>query len=180
MSIPLKIPINSQPSITGNIFSAAFNVPTLNRYDFTNTAANQNVNVLQLEKWAVYVIERINFAANIPQGEYLEAIDTAGGLPDFQLSTTASNQQIFPNRQPLINYVDNLEVIQVFRTQQDNDFLRVSFRGLFAQTAALVGVGTLYAFLQMNIYKIQDVEWIQKFYGQKTGMIEDYHLKGNY
>jgi len=178
MAINLKIPIQAQPIITGNIFTAAFNVPTVNRYDFTNIAANQNVNVLELDRWSVYIIERYNFSTNASQPDYLEAIDTTQGLPNFQLTTTASDQQIFPQQQPLINYVDNLEVIQAFSTQQDNDFLRVSFRGAFSQVVGMITIPTMFAFLQMNIYKINEVDWIKKYYDMKEGQVDNVYLKG--
>jgi hypothetical protein len=178
MGIALTIPISAQPIITGNIFQATFNNPTANRYDFTNTAANQNVVVLPLERWAVYVIERVNFSANIDESVYLEAIDTNGGLPSFQCLTTVAGQQIFPNRQPVINYVDNLEVIQPFWTQQDNDNLLVTFRGLFTQPGAIAGLTTMYTYLQMNIYKIQETQWIKNFFDKKEKLGQNLNMLG--
>lgn len=179
MGINLTVPISAQVHQTANIFQANFNVPTLNRYDFTNTAGNANQVVLALDRWSVYIIERINFSGNITEGNYGEAIDQNAGLPTFQLRTVVANQQIFPNWQPVINYVDNLETQQVFWSQQDNDSLLCTYRGLFAQTAAMAGLVTMYTYLQFQIFKISETDWVRRFMDYKTELGTGLNVRGH-
>jgi hypothetical protein len=87
MSINYQIPTQSRYIPTSTVFSAVFNAITPARYDFTNTAGNQNVNVLLLQPGTVYLIERMNAGGNLSEEQFLESIDT---FPELTIKRSVS------------------------------------------------------------------------------------------
>lgn len=168
MSIPITLPVNARPTITSNIFSAVFNVPTLNRYDFTNVAGNQRQTVLRMNQNCVYVIERACFSLDIPEGEFQSAIDSTVSVPVIKFETLKTRQMIFARKQPFINYVDNLELYKFVTCDQKDDEILVSFEAVFTQTPAMIGILNLKAFLQLNIYEVQSTDWVTQFVKPKS------------
>lgn len=177
MSIPLTIPVTARPFLTANTFTATFNAPTLGRYDF-NVAANQNNIVIPIRHTSVYVLERINFSASVPEGVYQEAIDPTNLLPNLQLLTTVQQVQIFPEKQPFINYVDNLSLLLFFHTTQDNDNLLATFTGQFTQPAFMVGMVTMDVYIQFNIYEINDTDWVARYHDRKLDLGRNLKFRG--
>ena len=180
MSLPVKLPIRARPTITANIFTATWNNPTLNRYDFSNVAGNQNQIVLTMTGSSVYIIERVCFSMTIPEGVFQESIDSAVSVPQIKFFTRKTNQQIFARPQPFINYVDNLELLKFINSDQTNDDLLISFECLLNQVPATVGIVTIKAFLQFNIYEVQNTDWVNRYYDNPDQTIRDLRLKGPY
>lgn len=178
MSLPIKLPVTARPTLTSNIFTATWNVPTLNRYDFTAVAGNANQLVLQMTSSSIYIIERCNFSMSIPEGVFQESIDSAVSVPQMIFTTQKTGQQIFPKPQPFINYVDNLELLLFVPSNQSQDEIRVSFESVLNQVAATVGIVTIKAFLQLNIYEVQNTDWISRFYNNPESIIGDLKLSG--
>jgi hypothetical protein len=178
MSLPIKLPVSARPTLTSNIFTADFNVPTLNKYDFTNVAANQNQTVLTLTGASVYIIERCCFSMTIPEGVFQESIDSAISVPRIEFTTQKTQQQLFARKQPFINYVDNLELLLFIPSDQAGDIIRASFECVLNQVAATVGIKTIKAFLQLNIYEVQNTDWIRRFFYNPSQIIGDLQLRG--
>lgn len=177
MSIPITIPVTARPTITASIFSGPFNTTTANRYDFTAAATNPQT-VLTMVANTIYLIERACFSLDIPEGHFQRAIDSNISVPRIYFRTTKTNQLIFPRPQPFINYVDNLELMKFVPCDQKDDQLQVSFEAIFFQTPALVGIPTLNAFLQLNIYEIQATDWTKQWNGPKDFQGRDLALRG--
>jgi hypothetical protein len=178
MSLPIKLPISARPTITANIFTATWNNPTLNRYDFTNVAGNQNQIVLTMTGSSIYVIERVCFSMSIPEGVFQESIDSAINVPWLIFKTQKTNAMIFDRPQPFINYLDNLEMLLFIPGNQSQDTIIVSFEAVLNQVAATVGINTIKAFLQLNIYEVQNTDWIRRFYHNWENTIGDLGLRG--
>lgn len=166
MSIIKTIPPSSKYIQVDAIFTATFNVPTLNTYDFS-IAANENIVLLEpLTPTSIYIIDRYSFSAQTPEGTFLEAINT---IPTAQLKKRIDNLQIFQKPIPCINYIDNAESIGYFfsklgaKEQAARDALTITFRGLLNQPASLAGVNTIRALLSFSIYEIIDRNWTQLF-----------------
>lgn len=163
MSLPISIPVTARPTLTGNRFTATWNVPTVARYDFTNVVANQNQTVAVMTGSSVYIIERVCFGMTIPEGVFQESIDDTISLPQIIFKTLKSGVQIIDRPLPFVNYLDNLEILIYVPSNQQNDEIQVSFECMLIQVPATVGIVTIKAFLQLNIYEVQCTEWINRF-----------------
>jgi len=174
MSIPIAIPVSSQVIQTKTIFTATFNAPTNNRYDF-GIAANKNVEILELKASSHYIIERTNFSMDISEGEFQQSIDVS---PAISIKREVPNQLIFNSPFEYVNFVDNLEMYAFFNTNQDGDLLQGSATGILKQIPATVGVLTIRILLQFNIYKIDNQRWIAHFDSAKGNLGAGLALRG--
>ncbi len=179
MSLPIKLPVTARPTLTANIFTGTFNVPTVNRYNFTDVAGNQQQTVLTMTGQSVYIIERASFSMTTPEGVFQEAIDSTISVPVMKFETLKTQQLIFARKQPFINYVDNLELLLFVPSNQEDDEILVSFEAIFSQPAALVGTAVLKAFLQLNIYEVQNSSWVARFMTQNFNTGKDLSMRGN-
>lgn len=173
--ITITIPVDSRGQFTGNIFSAAFNTSTPNRYEFDGA---QKSTVLNMFPNKVYVFDKIFFSANMPEGVYQEAIDDSNGLPQLILTSEATQQGVLVAPYNFINYVDNQDNILFFESTQTQNNLEASFSGLFSQPAPIVGLGTMKIFLQMTIFEVGSIKWVNEFGESSPKQGEDIPLRG--
>lgn len=155
MSITITIPTDSQPIITDDTFTATFNVPTVGKYDF-GIAANTNQFSLKLSNQYVYLWERVNFSLDIPEDHFKSAINVA---PQLIVTRKQGGMPVFRKPFKFINYVDNLEILFLDTTLQQDDEYLFTFSGILNQTPDLVGIGAITALLQFNIYEIVSTKW---------------------
>lgn len=148
------------------IFTATFNAPTPNLYDFA-IPANDNVLMMEpLTPTSIYIIDRYSFSSTIAEGTFLESINT---VPTAQLKKRIDGIQIYQRPIPCINYVDNAECIGFFysklgaKEQILRDALTVTFRGLLNQVPATAGLLTIKALLSLSIYEIIDRNYTEQF-----------------
>lgn len=175
MSLHNTIPIRARPIQTATVFTATFNVPTVNRYDF-NIAGNTNIRIFPIQERSIYYLDRINFSLDVPEADFKNAIDV---IPTLSLKSEKTEVQIFPTAIPFINYVDNLEFQLYWEGEQNKDFLLGTFRGVLKQPPALFGRLELKAQVQLNIYEIRD-DWFKKYFKNPKGMEqgEDLAMRG--
>lgn len=178
MSIVLTIPVSSQCFLTANIFSAAWNVITPGRYDFTQTPGNQNQTILAIQPRSIYFIDRVSFSANCPENLFQDAIDPTLSLPQIQLRKTRDGQQTYPRKQPFIKFFEGLELNQFFESRQADDILTGSMEAVMTQPAGLIGKDPLQFYVQFTIYQISDQSWLQNFYSLKTDLGEGLQVRG--
>lgn len=178
MALPIKLPVSARPIPTSNIFTSTWNVPTINRYDFTNVVGNQEQTVLQMTGNSIYIIERVCFSMSIPEGVFQESIDSAVSVPQLTFKTRKTERQIFDRPLPFINYVDNLELLKYVPGDQSGDELLVTFECVLNGVPATVSIVTIKAFLQLNIYEVQNTDWIRRFYHSQQQPIGDMSLRG--
>ena len=150
MSIIYKIPQQSRFISTSTVFVSTFNVPTPGRYDF-NVAANQNVNVIELQKNVVYLIERLSFGGNISEIEFLSSIVD---FPLLSIKRSVSSEIVYQRPLPIVNYADGIETAAWIHSDKQNDFLTFSLSGLLLQTPAMVGLVNVKIQVTASIYAI--------------------------
>lgn len=165
MSLILQLPPGSQFYQPMVRFTATFNNPLIGGYDW-NVAGNTDVTFQFIRKNALYLFERYSFSANIAEGTFLDNVLT---VPTLQVRVPSeTNRMIYPNPIPLVNYIDGLETLIYAYSDQDQN-LTGTFRGQLNQGAALVGVPTVIAQVQFNIYEIKNKDWIENFLGKTKG-----------
>jgi len=174
MSLINNIPTSSIPIQTSTSFTAEFNNPTLNKYDF-NVSANENVFILTLRKNTVYYIDRINFSLDVDETDFKQSIDNANPIT-FTLKSLKTNKPIFPQPLPFINYVDNLEVQEYYKSGQSNDQFVGTLNGELFQSSGLVGDVFVSALIQLNIYQVTDQNWLNH-YNDPRGRSQGSELK---
>lgn len=152
MSVTFQIPTQSRLIPTSTSFSAAFGVPTPGVYDFTNTAANQNVSVLALLPNTVYFIDRISVGGNITEQQFLESINT---FPELFLKRKIGNKNIYKLPIPITNFVDMGELSNFFYTDKTGDELVMTFEGILNQLPSMIGISPARIQISLNIWAIE-------------------------
>ncbi len=150
MAITYQIPQQSRYISTSTIFTAQFNVPTPGQYDF-NVAANQNINVQELEPNVVYLIERVSIGGTLSEGEYLSSIVT---FPYLTIKRSISNQIVYKKPFPIVNYADGIETAAFIHSDKGGDFLTLSFIGSLLQLPSMVGLAEVKIQASLSIYAI--------------------------
>lgn len=162
MSLILQLPPGTQFYQPVVRFTANFNAPLLGGYDW-NLPANTDVAFQFMRKNHLYLIERYSFSATAAEGDFLDAVITVPTLAVRIPSET--NRLIYPNPIPLINYIDGLETLIYAYCDQDQS-LTGTFRGQVNQSAPFVGMPSITAQVQFNIYEVKNKDWIDHFLGR--------------
>ena len=162
MSILAKIPRDSRVRYPVQRFQAAF---ALGVYDFSIVAGNQNqVLINPMQQNTVYLIERINFYASVPEGAWLEAQPALANFPSFRLSFLNSpSDSIYPEPIRCVNYVDNSEQLIWYYSTREAEQLLISFGGQVNQPASMVGIPTVFSQVNFTMYQIQNQDWVKAF-----------------
>lgn len=184
MSVQITIPYNqSFPQLTNNVFSATFNATTPGAYDW-GIPANAEIPIqangedLIIDPHSVYIIERLNFSVNVPEEDFND-VQIPGESLNIQLFYESSKQPVFLNTQPLINYVDNLELFQPLKSAQEEDKLLATVTGQLGQNFNLAGKLQADVFIQFIIYRVQSTDWVRKYIDQKLGLGDNMLLAGS-
>lgn len=163
MSINWNIPRSSLFYSTRNIFTATFNNPVLGKYSF-NVSGNENVQILELKKNSVYLIERMSAGGNIPEETYFSAQEVN---PELILKRSISRERIYPRPIPILNYVDGAEIVAWVISNKKTDFLTATFTGLLRQTALLNGETSISISINLSIYEISNTQFYSRFSGRE-------------
>jgi hypothetical protein len=164
MSLVIQIPPYTQFLQPVRRFTATFNNPTLNKYDF-EIAGNTDQPFLPVKKQHLYLFDKISFSGSMDEGVFLKAVDTAAGVPSTKISIripSQLNKLIYRDKIPIINYIDNSDV-QFYAYAEQDDTLTVSMEGVLSQVAELAGELTIYLQLTCNVYEIRNIDWIDNF-----------------
>ncbi len=167
MSIVIQIPPGSIFLQPVKRFQALFNNPTVNKYDF-GTPANTDIDFQDTKKQHLYLFDKFSFSASMDEGLFLENVDTVNGEPSTKLSIKVPTQHdrlIYNNKIPIINYIDNSDVIFFAYTDQI-DTLTISMEGTLEQSVELVGKPSVFAQVTCNCYEIRNKKWIEHFLGR--------------
>ena len=160
MSITVKIPDNSRVRYPVAKFDGNFSV---GQYDFNN-ATNENVPILEMNKESIYLLERINFSAELDEGIWLKSQDVLDNYPNFRLDFEKSlSSSIYPEPVRCLNYLDNAEQLLYFQSRKAGDRLRITFRGIINQVPETVGLVSVSTQVSFTIYQIDDKNWINWF-----------------
>lgn len=165
MSLILQLPPFSQFYQPLVRFTATFNAPLAGGYDW-NIAGNTSVPFQLIRKNQLYLIERYSFSATIPEGDFLGAVLT---VPTLSVRIPReTDRQIYPTPIPLVNYIDGLETL-IYAYSNEDQQLQATFRGQLSQTPPLVGIPTITAQVQFNIYEVKNKDWIENFFARTQG-----------
>ena len=175
MAIQYEVPKNARFVSTTNIFTATFNVPTPGFYDFGITANNQII-LTPLLTNTVYLLGRISVGADIPEGDFLDAISS---IPKLTLRKGIANEIVYQQPVPIVTYVNDQEMIAWIDNKKANNSLKLEVTGTLIQTAALVGKATVKINVNYLIYAIENTVFYSKYLGEDSDYIGD-KLTGAY
>lgn len=160
MSIAVKIPDNARVRYPVSKFTGSL---VLGKYDFS-VPANENIVLLEMNKESIYLLERINFSAQLNEGVWLKSQDTIANYPNFRLDFEKSlSASIYPEPVRCLNYLDNAEQLLYFQSRKAGDKLRITFTGKVNQVAETVGDAEISTQVSFTIYQIDDKNWINWF-----------------
>lgn len=165
MAINARIPSDARVRYPVARFRGLFNA---GQYNF-NDPINENVNILEVNRQSIYLIERINFSATIDEGIWLSSQRGVEDYPNFRLDFEKSlSQSIYPEPVRALNYLDNAEQLIYFNSAKDGDILRLTFRGIIDQVAETVGLESIFAQVSFTLYQIDNVIWKNWFMRAKS------------
>jgi hypothetical protein len=153
MATNFQIPDKSTLIPTTTIFSAQFNVPTVGRYDFTLTPANQNVFCMDMRPDVIYFIDSYSVGANITEEQFLESITV---FPQLQITKRFDSQNLYRAPLQIVNFTDHGELSNFFHSDILDDQLLLSFTGELRQLASMVGISPVRIQVSMNIFEIEE------------------------
>lgn len=163
MSINWTIPRSSQFIPTKNIFTANFNNPIIGKYSF-DVPANKNIELIEMKKNSVYLIERLSVGGNIGEEDYFSALEIP---PELILKKSISGERVYPRPIPVLNYCDGAEVVAWVLSAKMKDVLTCTLSGLLRQTAALNGVIAINLSVSFSIYEITNTKFYARFSGRE-------------
>lgn len=117
-----------------------------------------------LEPSHIYLIERVNFFANVAESDWLSSMITAADFPRIALQFDRIGPgSIYAEPFRAVNYVDNAETLIYFRCQQKGDRLCATMFGQVQQVPGMVGMLNLISQINFTVYEITDTAWAQTF-----------------
>lgn len=169
MPLPYRIPARSEFIPTGNVFTADFNNPTIGKYDFNN-ATNTNQFIIDLEIGSLYLLDRMSVSGTISEALFTDSINVN---PTLTLKKAITKERLHPKPIPIINYVDNQDLIIWAHSDKANESLVADFRGLLDQIPATVGVTSIDITISFSIYKITQPSYITAWKGDVSNLMGD-------
>lgn len=163
MSIISRIPDNSRVRYPVVRF-VSDNLDGLGQYNWEN-AGNTLANLMEeLSASNVYLVERVNFYANVAEADWLESMLTPADFPRVAVQfNRIGGASIYAEPFRCVNYVDNNEQLLYFMPLQNNDILAATMFGRVQQSPGMVGMVNLIAQMNFTVYEITDRNWINLF-----------------
>ena len=168
MPINSIIPKSSRLCITGAIFKAVFNNPTVGKYDFTNYKVGGdrlNVSVpigLAMNPSYLYFFHQINFSLSIDEGIFLSSI-SENTVPTLSVRDSTNRKNIFYAPFRMIKYLQNSALDSYHFNTNKNAEMIADFQCVLNQSADLIGVSEIYAQVSFTIYEISQHKYIDEF-----------------
>lgn len=163
MSVVAQIPINPN-GVRVRYPVKRFSAPFVGgQYDF-NQPGNTDQLLYTLAPESVYLMERINFAANVSEADWLGSMASEADFPGFVVNLKSDQSaSLWPEKVRCVNYKSNAEQLVFFRTTQKADQLLITFDGIVNQVPGMVGVDPLLAQVNFTMYEITNQPWIREF-----------------
>ncbi len=173
MSVTTTLPVDSKYHRKVIDFLATFNVPTLTKFDF-DIPANQNIEFLTLPKNSLFIIDTMSFSMTIPEDFFQEARDI---VPLLTIRKKANGENISITGHPIVTYLRQLPSL-IFVYSSTNDKLTASLIGTLDQTANLIGINTITASAQFNIYRVKNNIYLKRFLDPTTDLGATLKMRG--
>ncbi len=164
-AVGFKIPVEAEYIPTGNVFTADFNTPVTGKYGF-ETVKNTNVKILDLKPNTVYLIDRIAVSGSLDESSFTSSFDLENKLSLFFKTIKGNSEKgirLHKNPIPIINYVDNQDLIIWVKSQKKDDQLVCDFRGILKQIAETIGVEKIDIVINLSIYEINNTVYNRAF-----------------
>lgn len=139
------------------IFTAAFNVPTVGKYDFNGQVVTL---AAALVPNSVYLIDSYSVAGNVAGEDFLSAIDTA---PGFTLLKTVNNENVFDGPIQIHSYFTDRQIVHFFRTNQNKTGLSGKLTGVLNQIPAFVGIASISLSINFSLHAIDESKFEKEF-----------------
>jgi hypothetical protein len=152
MSIVYPIPHTARFIQTENIFSANFNVPTLNKYDF-GIAGNLNQNCFEYQKNTVFLIERISIGGNVSEEIFNDSIHVT---PLLTFKNRQSGYVIYQLPFKISSFYRSVDISTFTSSDISNDFVTLTMTGLLNQVPATIGKATIKLVVSLSIFAIDN------------------------
>lgn len=168
MPLNNKIPQNSKLAIIGGVFKGVLGSPSPGKYDFINYSVagvlqNNAVELgLRMRPNFLYFFHQIQFSMSIPEGDFLAAIDP-GTVPTLTVRESTTRNNIFYAPFRLFRYFENGAADSFHFNLNENASIIADFQAVLSQTAALIGIDTVYAQVSFSVYEITDKKFIEEF-----------------
>ncbi len=162
MGITYQIPHTSHYFTKTNIFNADFNVPAVGQYDF-GVSANEDIEITDLQKNKVYLIDRVSIGGSISEATYLDAIST---LPEFRLKYKIKKENVYFLPYSIVNYLDDSNITAWVVSEKGGkggDSLRINVTGILDQTAELIGISAIKLHITFSIFIISNTKFYALF-----------------
>lgn len=130
-------------------------------FDGTYQNNGNKINFFKTEKNAIYLIERLTVVANIPESEYLNAINS-NNIPRITFSKKKNGSILFVNDFQVAAYMREKDVSVLISNDQNDDYIQLSMNGLLTQTAELIGINSIVFSIIANVF-IMDSNEFNKF-----------------
>lgn len=150
--ITFPVPHTARYFNTNNTFTGTFNVPTVNKYDFS-VAANQKIDCFEFQKNVQYLIERISIGGNIGESDFNDSIDT---VPELTFKTKQSGFVVYEKPFYISNYFRNQDISNFVSSDVSNDYLTLSLSGILSQIPATIGKGTIKISVSLSVFAIDN------------------------
>lgn len=139
------------------IYTAAFNAPTVGKYDF---AGQSKIFINTLLPNTVYLIDSFSIAGTIASEDFLASINT---VPLLNLRKTLDNENIFDVPLQIQNYATDRQIVHFFKTGLNNCGLCASLSGLLDQIPATLGLASITISINFSIHAV-DASDFEKLY----------------
>jgi len=157
-----QLPHNARYIPTSSVFTATFNTPTLGKYDF-NSSGNQNTVILpNLDTNSIYIIADMQVGGNIPQEEYLAAINTT---PFIRLKTKVTKEIVYASVIPVVLYSQSKDITAYVHSDKGGDQLVADMQGILNQTSYLLGLPSVSISITFSIFAMDSRDYNEYFRG---------------
>jgi hypothetical protein len=151
-----KIPHNARYIPASVIASAAFNVPTVGKYDF-GVSANTGISILTFQPNTWYFIDSISIGGTISEEEYCQSISV---LPSIvfrrKIGFGGVPENIYTYPLPIPKYSENREVAVFTHSDKKDDALIVDVAGVLNQIPPTVGTSPISLTFAISIFQIDE------------------------
>jgi hypothetical protein len=141
-------------------FSAVYNAITPGRYDFTNTAACQNVQLIELLRGTVYWIKTVSVGGNLSEQDYLGSIVT---VPQMRVGRLVKPDAVYRFPLTLGKFAESADASAWVFADIGGDVLTLSMSGLCQQLPAMIGLGTMTLVVSIHIFAFNDAKFSAEF-----------------
>jgi len=159
MSVNFTVPSSARFISPAVSFTAAFNTPTVGKYDF-GIAANALKTVFELQANTVYLISQMSIGGTVASEDFLESISV---IPKLRFFRKVMAEGLYTEPIPITQFNASKEVSIWVISQKAGDSLQATLTGILSQTSAFVGLASITLNVSLSVYAIDEKEYNKNF-----------------